>query len=81
MWENTHKMVDQIGFTPIKTGWTVPAGCCLATACHLSPNLPLVIVLLNCKDMESRWIETYRLAKYTTIRLERLDRLKSLQAK
>lgn len=57
-WENTHKMLGQKGITPIKTGITNSAGPCLATACEFEPSVKLVVILLGCKDMESRWLET-----------------------
>lgn len=65
-WENTHKMLGQQGVVPVKTGVTYSAGPCLATALELHPGIKVVVVLLGCKDMDSRWIETYRLAKWAT---------------
>lgn len=57
-WENTHKMLGQKGVIPIKTGVTNSAGPCLATACEFEPGVRLVIILLGCKDMDCRWLET-----------------------
>ena len=55
--------------TPIKTGITNAAGPCLATAVELDPAASLIIVLLSCKDMDCRWLETHKLAKWATDRL------------
>jgi serine-type D-Ala-D-Ala carboxypeptidase (penicillin-binding protein 5/6) len=62
-WENTHKMIDQPGVTGIKTGITNSAGPCLATAINYEES-ELVVVLLNCKNMDCRWLETHKLAKW-----------------
>jgi D-alanyl-D-alanine carboxypeptidase len=75
-WENTHKMLGQKGITPIKTGITMSAGACLATACEFEPQVKLVVILLGCKDMDSRWLETQKLAKWAT---KRINRIKSYQ--
>jgi D-alanyl-D-alanine carboxypeptidase len=56
--ENTNKMLDD-GFEGIKTGITETAGPCLA-ACYKD----LVIVVLNSKSMDSRWIEVKKLVKW-----------------
>lgn len=71
-WENTHRMIGQKGVSPIKTGVTNSAGPCLSTAVELDPNAQLVIVLLGCKDMDCRWIETFKLAKWATNRLTKI---------
>ena len=69
-WENTHRMLGQPGITAIKTGVTNTAGPCLATAANLDgSDRMIVIVLLACKDMDCRWLETYKLAKWATNRL------------
>lgn len=69
VWENTHRMAGQKGITAIKTGVTQSAGPCLATASEMSPDCKLIIVLIACKDMDCRWIETLKLAKWATHRL------------
>ena len=62
--------------TPIKTGITNAAGPCLATAVELDPAASFVIVLLNSKDMDSRWLETQKLAKWATDRLVKIQKYK-----
>lgn len=63
-------MLGQPGITAIKTGVTNTAGPCLATAANLdNSESSIVIVLLACKDMDCRWLETYKLAKWATNRL------------
>ena len=52
------------------------AGACLATACEFEPQVKLVVILLGCKDMDSRWLETQKLAKWAT---KRINRIKSFQ--
>lgn len=39
---------------------------------ELQPNICLVIVLLGCKDMDSRWVETQKLAKWATQRISKI---------
>lgn len=68
-WEQTHKMLGQTGVIPIKTGITNAAGPCLSTAIELQKGCPLVVVILQCKDMDCRWMETYKLAKWATHRI------------
>ena len=68
-WENTNKLLDQPGVSGIKTGITNNAGPCLATAISPDDNCQLIIVLLACKNVESRWSETLKLAKWTRKRL------------
>lgn len=69
-------MLGQKGITPIKTGITNSAGPCLATACELEPGVRLVVILLGCKDMDCRWLETLKLGKWAT---KRITRIKSFQ--
>lgn len=62
-------MIGQKGVVPIKTGVTISAGPCLATAVELDPQASIIIVLLACKDMDCRWVETQKLAKWATHRI------------
>lgn len=71
-WENTHKMIDTIGVTGIKTGITNSAGPCLATAITMDGESHLIIVLLNCKNTDCRWQETYKLAKWASKRMKKI---------
>ena len=50
VWENTNKLLDD-GFEGIKTGITETAGPCLAAYYK-----DLVIVVLNSKSMNERWM-------------------------
>ena len=76
-WENTHKMNGQLGVTSIKTGITNSAGPCLATAVQYEPGIRLVIVLLNAKDMDCRWLETLKLGKWATKRICKIKKFNS----
>lgn len=67
-WENTNRMLEQRCVYGIKTGVTTSAGPCLATAMKIDDQ-DLIVVLLNSKDMEVRWMETWKLAKWTASRL------------
>ena len=67
-------MIGQKGVIAIKTGVTNSAGPCLATAVELDPTAQLVIVLLGCKDMDCRWVETHKLAKWATNRLTKIKK-------
>ena len=64
-------MIDQVGVTGIKTGITNNAGPCLCTAIS-DQDSSLIIVLLNCKSMDSRWLETYKLAKWASNRMKKI---------
>ena len=48
-WKNTHKCFDDERFVGGKTGITVPAGPCLASALRLPNAQLLVVVLLNSR--------------------------------
>jgi len=65
-------MIGQKGVTPIKTGVTNSAGPCLATAIELDNDLKFIIILLGCRDMDSRWLETHKLAKWAGRRLMKI---------
>ena len=65
-------MLGANGVTPIKTGITPTAGPCLATALELQKGCQLVVVILGCKDMDCRWMETHKLAKWATYRIVKI---------
>jgi D-alanyl-D-alanine carboxypeptidase (penicillin-binding protein 5/6) len=71
-WENTHKMLESRGVLGIKTGITNNAGPCLATAITTDDESHLIVVLLNCKNMDCRWQETYKLAKWASKRMKKI---------
>ena len=60
-WENTNKLLGN-GFSGVKTGVTDNAGPCLCVC--LKKSNPIVIVLLNSRTMDDRWIEARRLADW-----------------
>ena len=55
-WENTNKLLED-GWSGIKTGITNKAGPCLCSSFD-----KIVIVLLNSRTMEDRWVEARTLA-------------------
>lgn len=57
-WENTNRLLDD-GFEGIKTGITDTAGPCLS-ACYKD----LIIIVLNSKSMNERWIEVKKLVRW-----------------
>jgi D-alanyl-D-alanine carboxypeptidase len=58
VWENTNKLLE-VGFEGIKTGITDTAGPCLS-ACYKD----YIIIVLNSKSMNERWIEVKKLVKW-----------------
>jgi D-alanyl-D-alanine carboxypeptidase len=64
------------GVSGIKTGITVAAGPCLAT-CLNREGLDLVIVLLCCKSLEARWVETNKLANWSIARLKKIKKFQN----
>jgi D-alanyl-D-alanine carboxypeptidase len=68
-------MIGQPGVQGIKTGITNSAGPCLSTAIQTDKN-QMIIVLLNCKNMDSRWSETQKLADWANKRLVRINQFK-----
>lgn len=57
-WKNTNKLLGK-GFDGVKTGVTLTAGPCLCVSSH--KEISLVIVLLNSKTMEDRWIDAKKI--------------------
>ena len=58
IWENTNKLLED-GFEGIKTGITDTAGPCLSAYYR-----GLVVVVLNSKSMNERWIEVKKLVRW-----------------
>lgn len=53
----------------IKTGVTYPAGPCLVT--HLrKKRRAYIVVLLNCKSMDQRWIDTCKIIDYCSTKIK-----------
>lgn len=76
-WKNTNFMLwhqDPLGtYTGIKTGITPTAGPCLAT-CFKSRcgNYDFIIVVMNCKSREARFIEIPKLVRWATARIAKV---------
>ena len=70
-WRNTNKHLfnirDCIG---VKTGITPGAGPCLSTAYRVMGR-ELIIVLLNSKSLEDRYVDAEKIFKYTRNMLQR----------
>ena len=66
-------MLEQKCVTGIKTGITVNAVPCLCTAIELDEK-KLVVCILCSKTMDSRWMETWKLAKWATSRLNKIKK-------
>ena len=62
-WENTNRLLNHDGFIGTKTGITDAAGPCLS-ATYQKGNDYFVVILLNSKSMEHRWVEVPRLVEW-----------------
>jgi D-alanyl-D-alanine carboxypeptidase len=62
-WENTNKLLGH-GFNGVKTGVTDNAGPCLCVS--FKKLSTIVLVLLNSRTMDDRWIEAKRLAEWVS---------------
>ena len=60
-WKNTNKLLGK-GFDGVKTGITLSAGPCLCVS--VNKQCQLVIVILNSKTMEDRWIDVKKISKW-----------------
>lgn len=60
-WKNTNKLLGK-GFDGVKTGVTITAGPCLCVSMSNEHNL--IIVLLNSKSMEDRWVDAKKLSEW-----------------
>ena len=78
IWENTHKLLWSKNVLGIKTGVTTTAGPCLATYVY-KDGYDLIIILLCCKSMEARWIETNKLSAWCISRLNKIKRFQLQQ--
>ncbi len=72
-WKNTNKLLWK-GYNGVKTGITTTAGPCLATSIE-KDGLSLIVVVLNCKTVDQRWIEVRKLTKWAMSRLKKLEAL------
>jgi D-alanyl-D-alanine carboxypeptidase len=62
-WSNTNLLLEEPGFTGLKTGNTPTAGPCLCASFQLK-DLHLIVVLLQCRSPEHRWSEAKRLLSW-----------------
>lgn len=58
-WQNTNKLLE-LGYSGLKTGITPAAGPCLA-ASIVKNEFKFIIVVLNSRSMEQRWVEVQKL--------------------
>ena len=71
-WENTNKLLD-LGFCGIKTGFTTPAGACLAS-CYQNWDdetgtyLNFIFIVLAANQVEDRFIDSQKLLEWAKIR-------------
>ena len=63
-WENTNLLLGVSGFNGVKTGITPTAGPCLC-ASYEKDGLQLIVVIMNCKSIEKRYLEIKKLVRYT----------------
>jgi len=59
------------GFNGVKTGVTPAAGPCLAASFE-KDSLHLVIVVMNTKTMDNRWVEVPKLTLWAINRLNKM---------
>lgn len=60
-WINTNKLLGK-GFNGVKTGVTLSAGPCLCVS--YNKDVQVVVVLLNCKSMDDRWVDAKKLVDW-----------------
>ena len=63
-WINTNKLLRRPGFIGIKTGITVTAGPCLASAYEFRDKVYIVVVL-RCNKVSRRFKETRKLLSWS----------------
>ena len=61
-WENTNQLLKE-GYSGIKTGITGSAGPCLSASIR-KDNYNVVVVVLSCCSMDSRWFEVPKLVNW-----------------
>mmetsp|Transcript_30248 Transcript_30248/g.53531 ORF Transcript_30248/g.53531 Transcript_30248/m.53531 type:complete len:301 (-) Transcript_30248:77-979(-) len=64
-WRNTNVLLEEPGFTGLKTGNTPNAGPCLC-ASYKRDGIHLIVVLLQCRSVEHRWTEAKRLLSWAS---------------
>lgn len=68
-WQNTNKLLEEDGFSGIKTGNTPNAGPCLSI-CYQNEEEAFIITLLNCRSPEHRWTEANKLAFWSKNKMQ-----------
>jgi len=68
-WYNTHLMLGQRGINGVKTGITPNAGPCLCTSIW-NEDFEIMVVILNTKNTDIRWPETWKLANWAMTRMK-----------
>jgi D-alanyl-D-alanine carboxypeptidase len=74
-WENTNKLLGTDGFIGCKTGITDPAGPCFCGG-YEKGNDKYIVVVLNSKSMEQRWIEVPKIVDWAVRKQRAQDELK-----
>jgi D-alanyl-D-alanine carboxypeptidase len=70
-WENTNILLKE-GFDGIKTGITPTAGPCLA-ASITKDGYRVVVVVLSCCSMDSRWLEVPKLVTWGIKKIKKIE--------
>ena len=69
-WSNTNKLLGK-GFNGCKTGVTPAAGPCLSASFE-KDSLHLIVVVMNTKTMDNRWVEVPKLTLWAINRLNKM---------
>ena len=67
---NTNKLLEQ-GYSGLKTGITPTAGPCLAASLY-KDDFKLIVVILNAKSMEQRWVEVQKLVTWAMNKITKI---------
>ena len=62
-------MLTKEGYKGVKPGWTPQAGPCISTS-YEKGNLHLIIVEINTKTKDLRWVEVPKLVQWALTRLQ-----------
>lgn len=70
-WENTNNLLKE-GFDGIKTGITPTAGPCLSASIR-KDDFNVVVVVLSCCSMDSRWYEVPKLVTWGIKKIQKIQ--------
>jgi len=70
-WQNTNKLLEQEGYSGLKTGITPTAGPCLAASLQRE-KFRFIVVILNSRSMDQRWGEVQKLAQWAMNKISRV---------